>query len=139
MLERILVLVLVALLVGAGWAVLRRRRAATLHRLRDVAPFGALVPPGRPAVVAFSSSGCVDCHARQTPALGRLGAALGERVTIRTLAADEHPELVAQLELLTVPATAVLDASGAVHAINLGYADETRLAAQLDEAGRRRD
>lgn len=131
LIERLLVLVGVTLAVAIVWALVRAYRAHRLAALRDTAPLAGYVPPGRPAVIAFSTPTCAECRTRQAPALERLGAELGDAVSVRTLAATEHPELVAQLGVLTVPATAVVDARGVVRQLNLGFTDAARLAAQV--------
>jgi hypothetical protein len=84
---------------------------------------------GQP-VVAF------DADLRRVPhapgaALARLAATLGDRVTVRTLSALEHPTLVERVGVLTVPATIVVDADGRVRHLNLGYAAEATLHKQL--------
>jgi thiol-disulfide isomerase/thioredoxin len=131
MIERILILIALALLIAAGWGVLRLWRRVKLRRLRDVSPLVELVPVGRPAVVAFSTPSCAECRTRQAPALVRLSAALGDAVTVRSLSALEHPNLVQQIGILTVPATVVLDRDGRVRDLNLGYASDERLREQL--------
>jgi hypothetical protein len=131
MLERILILIALALLIAAGWGMLRLWRRVKLRRLRDVSPLVELVPVGRPAVVAFSTPSCAECRTRQAPALARLSAALGDAVTVRSLSALEHPNLVQQIGILTVPATVVLDRDGRVRKLNLGYASDERLREQL--------
>jgi hypothetical protein len=131
MLERILILIALALLIAAGWGVLRLWRRVKLRRLRDVSPLVELVPVGRPAVVAFSTPSCAECRTRQAPALVRLSAALGDAVTVRSLSALEHPNLVQKIGILTVPATVVLDRDGRVRKLNLGYASDERLREQL--------
>lgn len=47
------------------------------------------------------------------------------------LSALDHPELVERLGILTVPATVILDTRGTVRHLNLGYADDAKLTAQL--------
>lgn len=131
MAERLLILLALAAALAVLWALLRLLHA---HRLRALAarrPFAGLVPPGRPAVVAFTLPTCGECRARQAPALERLRRRLGAAAHIATLPADAHPDLVAQLGIMTVPATAVLDAEGSVRALNQGFADEARLLRQL--------
>jgi hypothetical protein len=141
MAERLLLIVgLAALLIGVR-ALLRLRQARRLRLLAAERPLQGLVPTGRPAVVAFTLPSCVECRARQKPALEQLRAqraaavAPGRRADeylIATLSAEAHPEVVGRLGILTVPATAVLDAQGQVRFINQGFADAARLAAQLD-------
>jgi hypothetical protein len=64
-----------------------------------------------------------------------LTKALGDAVTIRSLSALEHPDLVRHIGILTVPATVVVDAAGTVRHLNLGYASDARLREQLLEIG----
>ena len=131
--DRLLILAGLALAIALVWLALHAWRAWRLAALRAHTPFGAILPPGRPAVVAFSTSTCAECRTRQMPALVRLSPELGSAVTVRTLLAPEYPELVDRLGVLTVPATAVVDAHGAVRRLNLGFADAARLAAQVRE------
>src|SRR3954453_19549623 len=131
MLERIFILVGLALVIAVGWAAVRLWSAWKLRRLRAAAPLADLAPPGRPAVIAFSTPSCAECHTRQAPALARLAATLGDQVTVRSLSALDHPDLVQQIGILTVPATLVLDAAGTVRHLNLGYASDVRLREQL--------
>ena len=135
MIERIGILFALALLIAAGWASVRVWSAWKLRRLRVAAPLAELAPTGRPAVIAFSTPSCAECHTRQAPALARLTAALGEQVTVRSLSALDHPDLVQKIGILTVPATVVLDAAGTVRHLNLGYTSDVRLREQLAGAG----
>ena len=130
MIERIGILIALAFLIAAGWAAIHLWSAWKLHRLR-AAPLADLAPAGRPAVIAFSTPSCAECRTRQAPALMRLAAALGDQVTVRSLSALEHPDLVQKIGILTVPATVVLDSAGTVRHLNLGYASDARLREQL--------
>jgi hypothetical protein len=131
MVERLLILALVALAIAAGWGLLQLWRRTRLRQLRGEAPLAGLVPPGRPAVVAFSTPTCAECRTRQTPALARLVATFGDSVTVRSLSALEHLDLVERVGILTVPATVVLDSQGQVRCLNLGYASDDRLREQV--------
>ena len=131
MVERIVILLLIAGVVAGTWWLFRLRAAATVKTLQTMRPFGDLVPAGRPAVVAFSSPGCGECRSRQAPALDRLAHATGDTVAIVRLNAHDYPELVEKLNILTVPATAVLDAQGGLRFLNLGFVDERKLIDQL--------
>jgi thiol-disulfide isomerase/thioredoxin len=131
MLDRLLILALVAVLIAAGWAILRLWRAWKVRRLGADTPLASLVPLGRPAIVAFSTPSCAECRTRQAPTLARVSAALGDAVIVRSLSALEHPDLVDRIGILTVPATIILDRDGHVRNLNLGYASDERLSAQL--------
>lgn len=129
--DRLLILFGLALLIAAGWGALRLWRAWKLRRLATETPLAELAPLGRPAVVAFSTPTCVECRSRQAPALARLAGALGEDVTVRSLSALEHPDLVDRIGILTVPATVVLDGRGVVRHLNLGFASDQQLREQV--------
>jgi hypothetical protein len=131
MLTRTLILLLVALTIALGWGLLRLWRAQKVRRLSAVALFFPLIPPGRPAVIAFSTPTCAECRTRQAPALARLAATLGDTITITSLSALDHPDLVRQAGILTVPATVIVDSAGQVRHLNLGYASDTRLREQV--------
>lgn len=139
MIMRMLILVGLAVLLLGVWQLLRlwqRRRVQALQDASLVLPLttAALLSPGQAAVLAFSTPSCAECRTRQAPALKRLSALLGEGVAIVSLSALDHPELVAQLGILTVPATVVLDPDRRVRHINLGYASEQRLGEQVASA-----
>ena len=136
MLERVLILVAVAAILAVGSWLLRAWQARRLRSLETEQPFAGIVPVGKPAVVAFTLPTCGDCKARQVPALRRLSESLGDRVVIQTLTVSEHPDLADRLGLLTVPATAVIDARGVLRHLNQGFADVERLTGQLGAVGR---
>jgi hypothetical protein len=135
MIERILILSSIVGVVLLGWWLLRSYQARRMDRLAAESVFAGIVPLGRPAVVAFSLPNCRDCRSRQAPAIARLQEQLGATATIQTLMADAHGELVDKLAIMTVPATAVVDANGGLRFLNQGFTDEQRLAQQLLEAG----
>lgn len=131
MFERLIIVFTIALAVVACWAILRVVQQRRMRTLATERPFDGIVPAGRPTIVAFSLPSCRECRTRQIPALNRLGAQLGDHVGVQTLSAADHPELVERLGLMTVPATAVLDAHGVLRFLNHGFADEQHLNQQL--------
>ena len=131
MIDRLLILTTVILAVAAVWGGLRLWQRYKLRRMAGERPFQQVVPSGRPAIVAFTDPHCYDCYGRQTPALTRLQKTVHDRVTITSLSALEHPDLVDRLGILTVPATVVIDAQGSIRHLNLGYASDVKLREQL--------
>jgi thiol-disulfide isomerase/thioredoxin len=134
--DRVLVLAAGAVLVGAlvlAGRLLARRR---FRRLRGLGP-GALwsvletVPDGRPAVVAFSTPRCAACHTAQRPVLAALEEQARGGVRILHVDAAERPQVASTFGVMTVPATVVLDAEGAVLAANQGFATAAILAGQV--------
>ncbi|HEY6541255.1 MAG TPA: thioredoxin family protein [Ktedonobacteraceae bacterium] len=84
-------------------------------------------------ILAFSSADCHQCHTMQTPALQRVTGARKYQVSVEEIDAPGSPELTRRYQVLTLPTTVVLDASGCVHAVNYGFASTQRLLDQVDE------
>lgn len=87
--ERLLIIGGVTLAVLLVWGGIRYWQARTVRSLAQKTPFTGLVPVGKPAVVAFTTPGCRECHFRQSPALARLAGAVNDQVTICTLQAAD--------------------------------------------------
>jgi hypothetical protein len=83
-------------------------------------------------ILAFSSADCHQCHTLQTPALQRVTEARKYQVSVEEIDAPGSPELTERYQVLTVPTTVVLDATGHVHAVNYGFANTQRLLEQVD-------
>lgn len=131
MVDRLLLIIAIAVAVVLAWGCLRLWRAWMVRALAHETPFAGIIPTGKPAVIGFSTPGCVECRTRQAPALAHLAATLEDAVTVRILAAPEYPHLVDRLGILTAPATVVLNATGAVRYVNLGFTDAATLAGQV--------
>ena len=136
MIERTLVVILVALVLVMAWWLFGLWRDWRVRRLRSSPIVPELVPllkPGRPTVLAFSTPGCRECRSLQLPALQQLRARLQDRVHVVHISAPEHPALVSQFGILTVPATVILDAAGVARHINLRYTSADQLQSQVLE------
>jgi thioredoxin-like negative regulator of GroEL len=59
--------------------------------------------------------------------------ARGNVVSVVEIDASSEPELAQRYQVLTVPTTIVLDATGQAHAVNYGFANTKRLLEQTDE------
>ena len=84
-------------------------------------------------ILVFSSADCHQCHTMQTPALQRVTGARKYLVSVEEIDAPGSPELTRRYQVLTLPTTVVLDATGRVHAVNYGFASTQRLLDQVDE------
>ncbi len=136
---RIGVLMLVGILTwfvirsGRRFVDKRRRRALAARPLEQFS--GADTHSGSPAVciLAFGSADCHWCHQLQTPALQRVLEMRGANVAVVEVDAPNSPELTQRYQVLTVPTTVVLDATGRAHAVNYGFSNTQRLLEQVDE------
>jgi thiol-disulfide isomerase/thioredoxin len=129
--ERVLVLVgLLALVVLAALAV----RVAVSHRasaaIGMLAPAGlrSRVQAGRPSLVYFFGPGCPTC-ADQSTVLEAIAA--DTRIAILKVDASAEPALASALGAVSVPTTALLDPTGRVHKVNVGYHPREILTKQL--------
>jgi hypothetical protein len=138
---RIGVLALVSLLscaiVWYGRRFVERRRqvalaALPLQPLSDTNETDAYTARVPVRILAFSSADCHQCHTMQTPALQRVTDARKYQVSVEEIDAPGSPELTQRYQVLTVPTTVVLDATGRVHAVNYGFANTQRLLEQVD-------
>lgn len=90
---------------------------------------------GKPAILYFTSPGCVPCITVQRPALTRLRAAFGGRLQVLEIDASLHPRLADTWGVLTVPTTFIIDAEGRPRGVNHGATRADRLASQLAALG----
>ncbi len=124
MAERAVLLLAILLVAVAFPALLRLRDRRFLRRRADVSG---------PAVVAFTHARCGPCRTQQLPALERLRV-LSPEVRIEVVDVQQDPQRARRYGIWTVPATAVVDPSGRITALNHGVADESRLLRQLGRA-----
>jgi len=134
---RLGVILALALAVGAvvrlaRWRISRRQAwvLAEAPALELPPLAGDATAPAR--ILVFSSDDCAQCHRLQAPAIQRVLAARGVSVAITEVDAPTSPELTARYRILTLPSTAILDATGKTHAINYGFANTSKLLAQVD-------
>ena len=130
LLRLLIVVVLVVLCLALYWAYTRRQMHYISHLQND--PILGQIRPGTPAIVYFTTPGCIPCRTQQQPALTALVQTWGEEsVQIIQLDATEMPDLADQWGVLAAPTTFVIDASGQTQAVNHGVADADQLARQL--------
>ncbi len=124
------------LVVWAGRRYVEARRQAALHAepaaLPGAAGLNGLAEATPVQILNFSSADCSQCFKLQAPALRRLLEARSGEVTVVNVDAPNTPELAQRYQVLTVPTTVVLDASGQAQAVNFGFAPTERLLAQVD-------
>ena len=70
--------------------------------------FNQLRESKHPVVIDFWAPWCVPCQ-RTKPILDQLGDEFSGRVEFRAINADEHPELMRELKILSIPTLLVVD------------------------------
>jgi thioredoxin-like negative regulator of GroEL len=134
----ILLSLMLYLMVWAGWRFteVRRQRvlaAEPLHTVLAGDRASRAASPSRVRILVFSSADCPQCHRLQAPALQHVLEARGPAIAVVEVDAPTSPELTHHYQVLTVPTTVVLDATGRAHAVNFGFATTYRLLEQVDE------
>jgi len=128
----VLVSVVALLVVWSGRSFVEQRKQRVLTAMPAVHYASDTNSLSRISILAFSSEDCRQCHQLQAPALKRVVEARGELVSIVEVDAPTSPELTERYQVLTVPTTIVLDATGKAHAVNYGFANAKRLLEQVD-------
>ena len=130
MLERLLiaaaVLGFVALAIVAGRCWYDWRNARIEARLRSAPSASA-----GPRIVYFTTQTCVVCKAQQEPAIEAVRSHLGETLKVERHDAVEDRAVADRYGVLSVPTTAVYDASGALVSVNRGFTPAAVLLSQL--------
>ncbi|MDA1010914.1 MAG: thioredoxin family protein [Chloroflexi bacterium] len=140
MLERLIIagalvaLLLAVIAAGRRWYAWRNERIE--RRLRDRAEAQrADTQTGSgssraPRIVYFTTQTCVICKAQQEPAIAALLNRRTDVLVERHDAVDER-DLADEYGVLSVPTTAVYDASGRLVTVNRGFAPAALLLAQV--------
>jgi thiol-disulfide isomerase/thioredoxin len=89
---------------------------------------------GKPAILYFTTQGCVPCKTVQAPALRRVSEIYQEQLQIIKIDALEQSHLADAWGVLSVPTTFIIDSDGRPRGVNHGVAREPKLLAQLEAA-----
>jgi thiol-disulfide isomerase/thioredoxin len=122
-------------LILLGWAAYRLVNAVLLRRRATQALGLPGYQLGRPAILYFTTPGCVPCRTIQRPALEALMERYGNRLQILEVDASEDQALAIEWGVLSVPTTFLIDAAGRARGVNHGVARAARLAEQLTAIG----
>jgi thioredoxin-like negative regulator of GroEL len=88
-----------------------------------------------PSILYFTGEACTICHTAQKPALRALAAGIDPLIEIREVDIAVEPELARRYRVMSLPTSIVLDATGQVTDINVGFANGEILRRQLVGAG----
>jgi len=129
MVERILLVVLIAGVAVLAWQIVARR---ALRRKNPV--IDGLVP-GRPAILYFTAPGCLPCETIQRPALDQLRERFDGGLQILEVDASAQPRLADAWGVLAVPTVFLIDAAGRPRRVHHGPVRAGILLRQLEEIG----
>jgi len=87
---------------------------------------------GLPAIVYFTTPGCVPCKTVQRPAIERMKASYGKWFQVIEVDASTSPDLAQEWGVMSVPTTFVIDANGQPRYVNHGVASAEKLIQQLE-------
>jgi len=138
-LVRLAVLILLSLVIciviwyGRRFVEVHRQRVLTVASICAASDEYLSDSPTGIRILAFTSPTCHQCHKLQMPALQRLMEQHSANISIEEIDATNSPELTQRYQVLTVPTTVVLDATGRAHAINYGFTNTQRLLEQVDK------
>ena len=127
--EIAIALVVIGFLV---YQVLRRNHIRKTSATSSQDPILKDLRPGIPAIVYFTTPGCVPCVTQQQPALQRLQTQLGDGIQVVQIDASENYDVANRWGVFSAPTTFVLDNSKQVRDVNYGVADTPKLLRQLD-------
>jgi len=120
--------------IGGAALVLRAQRGGQRVLVGSVVE-SARPSSALPSILYFTGEACTICHTAQRPALRALAAGLDPGIQIREVDIAVEPALARQYRVMSLPTTIVLDASGQVTDINVGFASAQTLRRQLVDAG----
>jgi thioredoxin-like negative regulator of GroEL len=140
MVERAVVLAVVAVAIAAAVVFLRWWSRCGIARLRTASAQGlwtalGTTPDGHPALVVFSTPSCTACRTAQYPAIEAVRARFGSALRVLNVDLSRQPAAAAAFKVLTAPSTALLTGDGRVSSFNHGFAPADQLSAQLSALG----
>jgi hypothetical protein len=121
---------LIALLLVAAAAIALAMQRRRQHG-RLVGSFAPEAPEAD--ILYFTGVSCTVCHVAQRPAIARLHQLVGD-LAVREIDVAADPQLARAYGVMTLPTTVVLGSLGRIVAVNAGFATETVLLAQVEQA-----
>lgn len=89
------------------------------------------VRPGKPALLYFTTPQCAPCKTVQRPAIERLRARMGDALQVIEFDASAELDIARAWNVMSVPTTYILDASGQPRQVNHGVASAEKLYQQI--------
>ena len=132
MIERLGVAIVLLVIGFLAYQVLRRYHIRKTAATSSQDPILNGLKPGVPAIVYFTTPGCIPCVTQQQPALQRMQTQLGDSIQVIQIDASENSEAADRWGVFSAPTTFILDNVKQVRDVNYGVADTPKLIRQLD-------
>ncbi|MEL6527938.1 MAG: thioredoxin family protein [Chloroflexota bacterium] len=129
MIERLIIVAVLALLGVIAYQIYTRRQLATISAGRNSDPILADLQPDVPTIVYFTTPGCIPCKTQQQPALKTLRDT--QEIQVIQIDATENPDAADRWGVMSAPTTFVLDSNFEAKAVNHGVAGVETLQKQL--------
>lgn len=130
MVERLVIVALLAILAIVLYQWYTRRQLATIRAVGNQDPILHGIEPDMPTIVYFTTPGCIPCKTQQQPALETLRDT--QEVQVVQIDATENPEAADRWGVMSAPTTFVLDSNFEAQAVNHGVAGVEKLRKQLN-------
>lgn len=127
--ERLLIAGAISSLAVAAYLLFNR---ITLKRAESKVSRFASYQSGLPALVYFTTPGCVPCKTVQRPTIERMKASYGKWFQVIEVDASQQPEIAQEWGVMSVPTTFIIDANGQPRYVNHGVATAEKLIQQLE-------
>ena len=127
-LTRLLWSALIVLLAVGGFRLANRRMIA---RVKEQAAGLKGFRPGVPAILYFTTPGCIPCKTVQRPAIASLQAEMQDGLQVIEIDCTQEPEIAEAWGVLSVPTTFIIDGRGRARGVNHGVARAEALKEQI--------
>ena len=128
MVARLLIASFLVLAAFGGYALYNHLLLRRLQNQRITSLQG-----NKPVLLYFTTPTCAPCKTIQRPAIERLRAAIGERLEIIEIDANDDPGEASRWGVMSVPTTILLDRNGQARVVNHGVTVADRLLKQVKE------
>lgn len=132
MIERLTIAIGLAIIGFLAYQLLRRYHIHKTAAASSHDPILSDLKPGVPAIIYFTTPGCVPCVTQQQPALKRLQTELGDDIQVLQIDASENSAVADRWGVFSAPTTFILDPQRQVRDVNYGVADAPKLIRQLN-------
>jgi thioredoxin 1 len=125
-------------ITGVGLSVYWFGNRVLLHRLQGKRLGLDSIRPGTPAILYFTSPGCMPCKTVQRPAIQKLMERMEEDLQVVEIDATIQTSLADYWGVLSLPTTFIIDTRGRPRKVNHGVVNADHLYNQIREVETKR-